>query len=69
MKHYVEQGYMPSVRQIGRDLYVSHTAAHKHMKRLEEEGYIRYIGKLCIPIATYQMKGANNHGSVRTRIG
>lgn len=69
-RFYINNGYMPSVRQIGRDLFIHHNTAHYHMKRLEEIGYIRYIGKVCIPVPqVHQLTKGMNHHESATRIG
>lgn len=49
-KHYVEQGYMPTTRKIGKDLHMSHQLAHRHMKKLEEAGHVKYMGRYCLPV-------------------
>lgn len=49
-KHYAEEGYIPTTRKIGKSLHMSHQLAHRYMKTLEEAGYVKYIGRHCIPV-------------------
>ncbi len=40
-QHHAREGYVPSVREIGRGLGLCHNAAHYHLDRLAEAGYLR----------------------------
>ena len=41
-----EKGYSPSVREIGKGLYMSRTSAQRRLCRLVELGYIRMSPKI-----------------------
>ncbi|WP_026829751.1 LexA family protein [Exiguobacterium antarcticum] len=49
-EHYVHEGYMPTIRTIGKDLHMSYQRAHQHMKKLEEAGHVKYLGRYCLPV-------------------
>lgn len=50
MSYYLDNGLMPSTRMIGKELYISHVTASRHMKSLEQQGLVRYIAKNQRPV-------------------
>lgn len=54
MSYYYSNGIMPSTRMIGKELFISHVTASRHMKSLEEQGLIRYIAKNQRPVPSLQ---------------
>lgn len=41
---------MPTTRKIGKNLHMSHQLAHRYMKKLEEAGHVKYMGRYCLPV-------------------
>lgn len=58
MSYYMMNGYMPSCRAIGDELFMSHQTAHRHMKALEDKGLVRFVNRRAVPSINPHVKVA-----------